>query len=149
MKSSVDRIGTLTYLATIFRRSRQVLFIHKMYPNQSSETETVEGSYIISMSRKAVILTKKNEAGIQAPFIVKRWKRVDFSRELARALHNTALNDSSMDEYEDIDGGIWYVFNRMNPEGECVDYHPPASNDSDSEQAGQHESWYSIALKPY
>jgi hypothetical protein len=143
MKSSVDRIGTFKYMATI-ARSRQVEFIHRMCPDESgeSEVESVEGTFIISMSKKAVVLTKRNQAGIQAPFIVKAWKRDDTRREWAKTLGRSSLHDPSYDSYEDADGGEWHVFNSMDPLGERVTYHPPTGTDDEG-------VWYSIALKPY
>ncbi|MFN2343553.1 MAG: hypothetical protein ABR542_09360 [Desulfonatronovibrio sp.] len=95
-------LGALLYAFTIMRsRNRQV---HRVIQYENDKEHTLSGKFILTIGKKAVILTKDRK-----PIIVKRWKPLSIGNYMDQSkidsLSSAGANIAEV--YQDRDGWIW------------------------------------------
>lgn len=98
--NSVSNIGSIRYLSTIFLgNNRQVIKILDV-----ASGEYIYGDYIISIGKKAVILTEERD-GRRVPLIVKNWNKQKEKHE--SSVFVGAGKNYEEDTYFDTDNRKW------------------------------------------
>ena len=103
MDKYVDKsLGGLKYTLTIMRGSNQQ--VTEVVEHVNDEERTIDGDFILTIGKKAVILTRNRES-----VIVKRWKPQSIESYMDRS-KITAFTLSGVkiaEVYQDSDGWIW------------------------------------------
>jgi len=125
---NVQNIGVTNYLFTIWTgKNRQVRQIIKRdwIDGNENKSEIIPGDFIITIGRKAVILTKYQD-NRRVPIITKKWRRIENCEfdDFMELFANVADSSFTPKTYMDNDGLIWtYVKSITDKEKEWVTLH--------------------------
>ena len=126
MEEDIQSIGKINYLLTIITgKNREVKEIRKRDPNNGSEDnyETIHGDYIITIGRKAVIITQ-SFGNNQVPIVVKKWRKTrnDEFDDFMKSMTSMAGSTFKAITYRDNDGYKW-KYSRSGYEDEWITMH--------------------------